>query len=115
VKLSALDQVIVVLYLAAIMGIGLAMKRRAAQGMSAYFLGGRQLPWWALAICGLYVGTLYLILHRHTVAALCFAAVFVLGAALYFTWYKHLPSAARLETEPRATGAPAAAPSEISS
>src|SRR6266545_7314630 len=51
-KLSALDQVIVVLYLAAIMGIGLAMKRRAAQGMSAYFLGGRQLPWGALAMSG---------------------------------------------------------------
>jgi len=51
-KLSALDQVIVVLYLAAIMGIGFAMKRRAAQGMSAYFLGGRQLPWWALAMSG---------------------------------------------------------------
>ena len=43
-KLSFLDQVIVVLYLAAIMSIGFAMKRRAARGMSAYFLLGRQLP-----------------------------------------------------------------------
>lgn len=51
-KLSLLDQIIVVLYLAAIMGIGFAMKRRAASGMSAYFLGGRQLPWWALAMSG---------------------------------------------------------------
>ncbi len=51
-KLSLLDQVIVVLYLATIMGIGFAMKRRAARGMSAYFLGGRQLPWWALAMSG---------------------------------------------------------------
>jgi len=51
-KLSLLDQIIVVLYLAAIMGIGFAMKRRAAKGMSAYFLGGRQLPWWALAMSG---------------------------------------------------------------
>ena len=51
-KLSALDQIIVVLYLATIMAIGFAMKRRAAQGMSAYFLGGRQLPWWALAMSG---------------------------------------------------------------
>lgn len=50
--LSAIDQVIVVLYLAAIMGIGLAMKRRASKGMSSYFLGGRQLPWWALAMSG---------------------------------------------------------------
>jgi Na+/proline symporter len=51
-KLSALDQLIVVVYLATIMGIGFAMKRRAAQGMSAYFLGGRRLPWWALAMSG---------------------------------------------------------------
>jgi Na+/proline symporter len=51
-NLSALDQVIVVLYLAAIMSIGIAMKRRAAKGMSSYFLGSRQLPWWALAMSG---------------------------------------------------------------
>lgn len=51
-NLSVLDQIIVVLYLAAIMGIGFAMKRKAAKGMSSYFLGGRQLPWWALAMSG---------------------------------------------------------------
>jgi solute:Na+ symporter, SSS family len=51
-NLSILDQIIVVVYLAAIMSIGFAMKRRAAKGMSSYFLGGRQLPWWALAMSG---------------------------------------------------------------
>jgi Na+/proline symporter len=51
-KLSAIDQIIVVLYLATIMAIGFAMKRKAAKGMSSYFLGGRQLPWWALAMSG---------------------------------------------------------------
>lgn len=51
-NLSALDQIIVVAYLAAIISIGFAMKRRAAKGMSSYFLGGRQLPWWALAMSG---------------------------------------------------------------
>lgn len=51
-NLSGLDQIIVVAYLAAIMSIGFAMKRRAAKGMSSYFLGGRQLPWWALAMSG---------------------------------------------------------------
>lgn len=40
-RLGLLDQIIVIVYLAAIMGIGLAMKRRAAQGPSSYFLGGR--------------------------------------------------------------------------
>jgi Na+/proline symporter len=51
-NLSAIDQVIVVLYLAVIMSIGFAMKRLSAKGMSSYFLGGRQLPWWALAMSG---------------------------------------------------------------
>src|SRR6478672_6728860 len=51
-KLAGLDQLIVIAYLAAIMGIGLAMKRRAAKGMGSYFLGGRRLPWWALAMSG---------------------------------------------------------------
>jgi len=51
-RLALLDQGIVVLYLALILGIGWAMKRRAARGMTAYFLGGRQLPWWALAMSG---------------------------------------------------------------
>ncbi len=51
-NLSLVDQIIVLLYLALVMGIGFAMKRRAAKGMSAYFLGGRQLPWWALAMSG---------------------------------------------------------------
>lgn len=51
-NLSIIDQIIVVLYLGGIMSIGIAMKRRAAKGMSSYFLGGRQLPWWALAMSG---------------------------------------------------------------
>ena len=51
-ELSLVDQIIVVLYLATIMAIGFAMKRKAARGMSSYFLGGRQLPWWALAMSG---------------------------------------------------------------
>jgi Na+/proline symporter len=51
-NLSIIDQVIVVLYLAGIMSIGFAMKRKAAKGMSSYFLGGRRLPWWALAMSG---------------------------------------------------------------
>jgi Na+/proline symporter len=51
-NLSTIDQVIVVIYLACIMSIGFAMKRKAAKGMSSYFLGGRRLPWWALAMSG---------------------------------------------------------------
>ena len=29
-----------------------AMKRRAAKSLGSYFLGDRQLPWWALAMSG---------------------------------------------------------------
>src|SRR3954465_6996855 len=52
-NLSVIDQIIVVLYLACIMSIGFAMKRKAAKGMSSYFLGGRRLPGGALAMSGL--------------------------------------------------------------
>ncbi len=51
-QLSIWDQIIVIVYLLLIMGIGFAMKRQAAKGMSSYFLGGRELPWWALAMSG---------------------------------------------------------------
>jgi hypothetical protein len=44
-----------------------------------------------LAICGLYVGALYLILHRPVAMAGCFGAALGLGVVLYFTWYKRLP------------------------
>ena len=55
-----------------------------------------------IAITALYVGTLYLVLHRHTVAGACFSTTFVLAIVLYFTWYKYLPApqtASEMETE----------------
>jgi solute:Na+ symporter, SSS family len=47
-----------------------------------------------IGICTLYVGTLYLVLHRQTTAFACFATTAVMSVLLYFTWYKHLPPAA---------------------
>jgi len=44
-----------------------------------------------VGICTLYVGTLYLILHRQTTAFACFAITVILCILLCFTWYKHLP------------------------
>lgn len=52
VKLSLLDLFIVSAYVAAIVSIGVALKRRAAHGLESYFLGSRRLPWWALAMSG---------------------------------------------------------------
>ena len=50
--LSPLDIAIVIFYLAAIVSIGVAVKRRASRGVESYFLGNRRLPWWALAMSG---------------------------------------------------------------
>ncbi len=50
--LKPLDVVIIVLYLAIVVTLGVIMKRRAQKSLGSYFLGERQLPWWALAMSG---------------------------------------------------------------
>ena len=50
--LSNIDIIIIIAYLALVVGLGLSLKRRAAKNLSSYFLGGRTLPWWALAMSG---------------------------------------------------------------
>jgi SSS family solute:Na+ symporter len=52
VKLSTIDIVIIFAYLAVVITLGMWMKRRAAKNIGSYFLGERQLPWWALAMSG---------------------------------------------------------------
>ncbi|MCX5758835.1 MAG: hypothetical protein NTU83_10095, partial [Candidatus Hydrogenedentes bacterium] len=51
-KLTWLDTAILVAYVAAVIGVGFVVKRRAAKGMESYFLGGRTMPWWMLAMSG---------------------------------------------------------------
>lgn len=51
-KLHATDLAIVVVYLALVVGVGIWVKRRASKGLESYFLGGRQLPWWMIAMSG---------------------------------------------------------------
>ena len=51
-KLSSIDLAIVVTYLLLVVGVGIWVKRRAAKGLVSYFLGGRQLPWWMIAMSG---------------------------------------------------------------
>ncbi|HOW18491.1 MAG TPA: sodium:solute symporter, partial [Phycisphaerae bacterium] len=51
-KLSPIDLAIVVTYLLLVVGVGIRVKRRAAKGLVSYFLGGRQLPWWMIAMSG---------------------------------------------------------------
>ncbi|MBN2356049.1 sodium:solute symporter [candidate division KSB1 bacterium] len=48
-----IDYAIVVVYLIGILAIGIYSQRRARQGIDAYFLGNRTLPWWALGASGM--------------------------------------------------------------
>jgi hypothetical protein len=42
-------------------------------------------------LIGLYVGPVYLIVHRFDRALACLALALAAGAGLYFTWYRNLP------------------------
>jgi len=52
VRLNTVDATVMLVYLAIVVTLGLVMKRRAAKNIGSYFLGDRQLPWWALAMSG---------------------------------------------------------------
>lgn len=52
-----LDYLIVVIYLLIIVGFGFILQRKASQGIEAYFLGNRSLPWWALGASGMASNT----------------------------------------------------------
>lgn len=47
------DYTIVVMYLTAMVAIGLLLQRRASTGINSYFLGNRKLPWWVLGASGM--------------------------------------------------------------
>ncbi|MFA6241062.1 MAG: hypothetical protein WC655_09040 [Candidatus Hydrogenedentales bacterium] len=52
ISLGPVDSIIVVIYLIVVVALGTMVKRRAARNIGSYFLGERQLPWWALAMSG---------------------------------------------------------------
>ena len=52
IRLSGVDIAVIVAYMAVVITLGTVMKRRAAKNIGSYFLGERQLPWWALAMSG---------------------------------------------------------------
>lgn len=51
--MTILDYTIVVIYLSAMVLVGLLMQKRASAGIDSYFLGGRNLPWWVLGSSGM--------------------------------------------------------------
>lgn len=50
--LATIDYVILVVYFLAILAAGIYFSKKAAQGIDAYFLGKRSIPWWALGMSG---------------------------------------------------------------
>ena len=49
-KLHEIDILIICAYLIAMIVIGLILKKRAAQNMDSYFLGGKSLPFYMLGL-----------------------------------------------------------------
>ena len=51
--MHTVDYIIVGIYLTAMVVVGLLMQRKAKEGIESYFLGNRNLPWWALGASGM--------------------------------------------------------------
>jgi Na+/proline symporter len=45
-----IDVAVLLLYFAAMVGIGVAVMKRASKGLDSYFLAGKSLPWWVLGM-----------------------------------------------------------------
>jgi solute:Na+ symporter, SSS family len=50
---SLLDYGIIAVYLIGTLVIGFWMQKKASQGINSYFLGDKEIPWWALAASGM--------------------------------------------------------------
>ena len=55
--MATIDIIIIVVYLSAIVVVGLVMQKKASAGIDSYFLGNRNLPWWALGASGMASNT----------------------------------------------------------
>jgi solute:Na+ symporter, SSS family len=49
-ELPALDIAIIIAYLLGMIMVGFIAERRARRGLSQYFLGGNEMPWWVLSM-----------------------------------------------------------------
>ncbi len=48
--LNPLDLFVILAYIAASIGIGFWISKKASQSMNSYFLGGNRIPWWMLGV-----------------------------------------------------------------
>ncbi|MBH11018.1 MAG: sodium:solute symporter [Candidatus Marinimicrobia bacterium] len=55
--MNTIDLIIIIIYLLAIVVVGLLLQRKASQGIDSYFLGNRKLPWWVLGASGMASNT----------------------------------------------------------
>jgi len=51
--LNGIDYGVILAYCAVLLVMGFYLQRRASVNLEAYFLGGKQLPWWALGVSGM--------------------------------------------------------------
>ena len=51
--LNSLDYIVILVYFAFLVALGIYLKKMASASLEDYFLGGRKLPWWALGISGM--------------------------------------------------------------
>jgi Na+/proline symporter len=51
--LGTLDYGVILVYFGILVALGVYLSRRASVSLEHYFLGGRELPWWALGISGM--------------------------------------------------------------
>ncbi|NLA73876.1 MAG: hypothetical protein GX846_00075, partial [Deltaproteobacteria bacterium] len=49
-NLHAIDMGIILLYLVVVIVIGVLIQKKASEGITSYFLGGRNLPWYLLGV-----------------------------------------------------------------
>lgn len=51
--LNSIDYTVIIVYFAILIGLGIYLQKKASQSLEDYFLGGRNLPWWALGLSGM--------------------------------------------------------------
>lgn len=49
-QIAGIDWLVIGIFLAAVIGIGLVVSRKGGSDAAAFFLGGRSMPWWLLGI-----------------------------------------------------------------
>ena len=55
--MDTIDIIIVIVYLFAIVLVGLLAQKKASEGIDSFFLGNRKLPWWVLGASGMASNT----------------------------------------------------------